>query len=669
MIPTYRSFVHAGRCLVLLLHLLLAGAGIPTASSQEPIPEAYTNLLDARWKVKDTLRINTVLFSDAGAWHAYTLPADGKDQGGFTGPLVMDMQGEWLSNCLAKLELEEGKKILQPDTLRTKLFYKPGMLEQVLYYPGWEASLQLVFVKDRQSLLYVQVKNTAATARSLRLRWSGELLKKACRLRAEESSLKVNFNGSAKQLRIDLPQEEAWKVGVTGDAYTATGKAVRVQPGSSIHTWQQQSFFPDSSNAAGYPKKADPDPALQQTAKRWTGYLSNYFRSTNNRTLSLPEQKLAVKCIMTLMNNWRSPSRDLRHHSIFPSISYKGFYGAWSWDSWKHAAALAFIDTAQATENLRCLFDYQDTSGMIPDCIYADKSENNWRNTKAPLAAWAVWEIYGQTKDKNLLREFYPKLLSYHQWWYRYRDHDQNGLCEFGSTDGTRLAAAWESGMDNAVRFDNAKMLQNAATAWSLNQESVDLNSFLYREKIYLASIAEELENTEAATTWRQAAADLKEKINNSFFGAAPAYYYDRRLVSGELISIPGPEGWLPLWAGIAAPQQAGAVRQLLMDEQYFFTPLPLPTLNRKHPAFDPLKGYWRGPVWLDQVYFAVTGLKQYGYQSEAATLQQKVFREARGLLDNAPVYENYHPLTGKGLNAANFSWSAAMILLLIKES
>lgn len=53
---------------------------------------------------------------------------------------------------------------------------------------------------------------------------------------------------------------------------------------------------------------------------------------------------------------------------------------------------------------------------------------------------------------------------------------------------GQRIAAAWESGMDNAVRFDEAVLMKNNDKAWSLNQESVDLNAYLYAEKnIYLS--------------------------------------------------------------------------------------------------------------------------------------------------------------------------------------
>lgn len=106
------------------------------------------------------------------------------------------------------------------------------------------------------------------------------------------------------------------------------------------------------------------------------------------------------------------------------------------------------------------MFDYMDEYGMVADCVYTDKKENNWRDTKPPLAAWAVWKVYEQTKDAAFVKEMYPKLVKYHQWWYENRDHDKNRLCEYGSTDGTRIAAAWESGMDNAVRFDEAVLMK-----------------------------------------------------------------------------------------------------------------------------------------------------------------------------------------------------------------
>ncbi len=46
------------------------------------------------------------------------------------------------------------------------------------------------------------------------------------------------------------------------------------------------------------------------------------------------------------------------------------------------------------------------------------------------------------------LRELLPKLMSYHEWWYRERDPGNTGLvCSYHP---------WESGMDNSPAWDDA---------------------------------------------------------------------------------------------------------------------------------------------------------------------------------------------------------------------
>ena len=79
---------------------------------------------------------------------------------------------------------------------------------------------------------------------------------------------------------------------------------------------------------------------------------------------------------------------------------------------------------------------------MIPDFIGYNKAHNNWRDSKPPLAAWGVMNIFEQTGDTLFVKEMFDKLCLFHQWWYKERDHDHNGVCEYGSTDGTLIAAA-----------------------------------------------------------------------------------------------------------------------------------------------------------------------------------------------------------------------------------
>jgi putative isomerase len=376
---------------------------------------------------------------------------------------------------------------------------------------------------------------------------------------------------------------------------------------------------------------------------------------------------LAEKCIFTLLNNRQGPEGGLKREGVYPS--YKDFQGFWAWDSWKQAYALAAIDPELAKNNIRAMFDYQDSSGMIPDCIFIDPKENNFRNTKPPLAAWAVLEVAAKTRDVDFAREMFPKLLKYHRWWYTHRDNDHNGLCEYGSTDGTIQAARWESGWDNAVRFDSAQMVQNNPHAWSMTLESVDLNSYLFKEKRCLVVLARIANDDSLASELQLESSSLAALIRKLMWDEKEGFFFDIDLFTKLPVRVLEPNGWIPLWAGIPTKEQSQRIRDHIMNPEEFNTFVPFPTVAANNPRFDPEKGYWRGPVWLDQAYFAINGLRKYGFQNEADSLIVKLFRNCEGLLDpEKPIRENYHPLSGTGLNAENFSWSAAHILMLIRE-
>lgn len=379
---------------------------------------------------------------------------------------------------------------------------------------------------------------------------------------------------------------------------------------------------------------------------------------------------LAKKCIYTLLNNRQFPIGGLKHEGIIPSYSYKDFNGFWAWDSWKHAFALAEIAPELAKNCIRAMFDYQDSRGMIADCIFADSSENNYRNTKPPLASWAVLEIVEKNSDTAFAAEMLPKLVRYHKWWYSNRDHDRNGLCEYGSTDGTLVAAKWESGWDNAVRFDSTKLVKNDLNAWSMTQESADLNAYLFVDKQSISILAKICCNNTLAKTFTADAERLAQIIQEYMWDQELGFFFDIDLKTKKRIKILEPNGWIPLWAGLATKEQAKSICNHIMSPTEFNTFIPFPTVAANNPKFNPEKGYWRGPVWIDQAYFAINGLRKHGYRMEANALMVKLFRNCEGLLDSdAPIRENYHPLSGKGLNAEHFSWSAAHVLMMIKES
>ncbi len=377
------------------------------------------------------------------------------------------------------------------------------------------------------------------------------------------------------------------------------------------------------------------------------------------------ERKIVIeKCIKTLYHNYTPKNGAILHEGVFPSAGH--YDGLWAWDSWKHAYSLACLDKELAENSVLAMYDYQNEAGMVADCIRNGRGHINWRNTKSPLSTWAVFEIFKATNDTAFLREMYPKMLKYHYWWYENRDHDKNGICEYGSTDGSIEAARWEC-WDNAIRFDSVKMVKNRDNAYSMNVESVDLNAYLFLEKELLIKIAQLLKDKNRIERLTTEKTKLGIVMNKLFYNKQDGFYYDVRLSDKSFILSKEASGWLPLFAGVSTKKQAVRVREMMMNENIFNTFLPLPTVSKDNPKYN-AAGYWRGPLWLDQFYFGYMGLKKYGYDEDADNLLIKLLHNSQYMtsVSEGSLREYYNSKTGEGLGAENFGWTAAHLLMMM---
>lgn len=621
----------------------------------------------------------------------------------------------YLSRAFTRFALVDARSALPVDLSADRaprLEAGPGILSQSYLTDGLRVTVELRYASNRTALVEARVENRGNSVRELRARWEGSLLRhtdepvrSAPRLHATDGGVAVRFAEvrsfkdflTTAQTRFEVAHAEAVHTTVDGDRYrTAARQPRRLAPGgTTTFTWTESYTFTDAERRADLPAVrealAHPDRVAARADRRWQLYLSRALDGVAHG-----RQRVAAKAVQTLVTNWRSPAGALRSDGITPSLTNTSFAGGfWAWDSWKEAVATAVFDPGLAVSTIESMFDHQiqadspdrpQDAGMVPDALFYNDVRHgglNWneRNSKPPLAAWAVWQVYERGGGRAFLRRMYPKLRSYHAWWYRDRDHDGNGLAEYGatvdtandSTEQRRLAAAWESGMDNAPRFDDAQVRANTDRAghtvgYSLDQQSVDLNCFLYAEKRFLARMAGELGWPQEADALNRAADSLRDHIRTRTYDPATGFFYDCGPAGGgpRTKGGKGIEGAVPLWAGVATGRQAAGVRAALTDPAQFATPLPLPTVARNSPAFDPT-GYWRGLVWLDQAYFALRGLSDYGYHKDARAIGEQLLQQAQGLLGTAPFRENYQPLTGEGENSANFSWSAAAVLEMLR--
>jgi putative isomerase len=658
--------LYPGQLLKGLAAALLACTLPTVAQAKGPCGNLPADLLDLHASPGSQADRSWQVHFDSGAWHGFSLPKAGTAATGFVGPFSLFPQnGRWLGSEFGALKLIDGSSDAEVSLSETDQggHSCPGWLARSARGSGLAVEQMLFTPTDRHS--YVRIVIRSARARSVRLELSGRS-EFAGTAEASGGAVAVSFAGGKGRFVTRLAGLAATaRIEPQGRYAIATAEPLQLKPNVPLVLYLEAEHQ-DGSAPQNAASPTRPDAEWAATGKRWQGYLASVGKLRPELGSDPGYRRIAAKAVQTLIANWRAPRGDLKHAGLFPSYSNSDFNGFWSWDSWKHAVALARFAPALAKDQVRTMFDYQDSHGMVADVIYADKAENNWRDTKPPLAAWAVREIYRATGDRGFVREMYPKLMRYHRWWYANRDHDRDGLAEYGSTDGTRIAAAWESGMDNAVRFDDAKMLKNNDGAWSLDQESVDLNAYLHAEKLFLAALAPVAGQGSDRAVLLGEARLLKARVQQAMFDPQSGYFFDIGVADGKPVKVYGPEGWTPLWAGVASPGQARQVVSVMLDPNRFATHFPFPTLDASHAKFAPIKGYWRGPVWMDQAWFAVTALERNGYASEARAMRRRLLDNAVGLKAQASFYENYDPLTGNGYQSPNFSWAAAHYLLLL---
>jgi len=753
---------------------------------------------------------------DLGAWHGFLLPEKKSNEATFTGPMVIaEEYSLFIAEKLEQLTLTElnSEQALDFAAAEITRISKPGELQQRFTFKQLTLELSLHFISNRTAIVATKITNHSDKKLDLTLTWQGELLSKwddnktvkealpqwQRSLTTDTNGITFNFSevrntwniltSKSAQYQINRSLPSKTVINQAKHSYQSTA-SISIAKNSSHSTFTTQSYFhnqveADAEQAFIKAALTSPEEKILASQLRWKTYLTKGMSVGKRNTA---QNKVAIKAIETLNGNWRSPAGKLTHDGVTPSVTARWFNGVWAWDSWKHAYAMAHFNPEIAKENIRAMFAYQVQSddairpqdeGMVIDAIFYNKDKprggdgGNWneRNTKPPLASWAVWEIYKASNDVAFIKEMLPKLQRYHQWWYRNRDHDQNGLVEYGATKhryhndsegkisfkvrylkqpananislktcqreeknwyscsgislyqniiassdyddidiGAQHGAGWESGMDNAARFGfiNAEQLADYAKqayqgdlikaredwqvmfyqnnspsgqllGFSINQESVELNTYLAHEKTLLAKMAQLLKQNDLADSYRQQAKSLAKRINQCFFDEESAFFYDRSLTanknvdkhgcSGTLLTARGrgPEGWSPLWAKIADADKAEKVKEVMLKSSEFNSTIPLGTAALSNPAYD-ADIYWRGRVWLDQVYFGLIALDNYGYHQEAKVLAEKLFTNAEGLSQTGAIRENYNPETGAVQGATNFSWSAAHLLMLYRE-
>jgi len=318
--------------------------------------------------------------------------------------------------------------------------------------------------------------------------------------------------------------------------------------------------------------------------------------------------------------------------------------------------AYAYIDPVSAMNSQRVYKERQYPNGYINyrTGSYLDEiiEHNGQLTSSAPWYAWLNWEVYLITKDKAFLKEMYESSKKFYQFVVANRDSDKDGLCEWGGE------AILESVRDALVAVWDQ-------VGYPTNFESLDLNCMLVNEAKALEKMAEELSLKDEALTWREDYTRRSKLINEVFWDDVNGFYYNVNKVDHSFTFKVSNDlkrdeiiGFLPLWAGIATPQQAQRLVAKLTDTTAFWRKYGVPSLSAQDAYYNP-KGYWNGPVWVEWNYLIMRGLLNYGYKKEAIALVDKI---CEGMIEvlkkDHNLWEFYSPDEAWGGYHKTYIWA-----------
>lgn len=241
----------------------------------------------------------------------------------------------------------------------------------------------------------------------------------------------------------------------------------------------------------------------------------------------------------------------------------------------------------------------------------------------------------------------YARLRRFLLWWL-------HGL----SKDGGALSY-WRSGPHTGMDTQHERV-----GYWRADiSAGVELNCYLYRECRALAALAEAHGLQDDAAQFRREAEIKRAAILERVWDEADGFFDDRDTRTHQRMRIKSSAGFMPLWAGIATPQQAARlVHDHLTHLAEFWRAFPVSSYAATAPGYraHPVAGVdvgclWRAHIWIPVNYVIMHGLMRYGYDEVAAPLARITYDTVREL--GVHEYDTSDSRRGCGLHPF-WGWS-----------
>lgn len=330
----------------------------------------------------------------------------------------------------------------------------------------------------------------------------------------------------------------------------------------------------------------------------------------------------------------------------------RGGYVFFGWDNFFMAHTIGLdapeLAMANAIEALR-----EATEAGFVSNLSQGNGRKAWDRSQPPVGGLACWAIYEKYEEEWFLKEVYPRLLRWNDWWMEQR---LNGNLLFWGSDPAQnpfhdkvyhnlRAAMLETGIDDSPMYLDA---QFNAEKNLMEMHDVGLNAMYIADCRVLAKMAEVLgEKADAQRLERRA--NALQKAMQSLWNKEQQLFQNYDLVKNRFSDRISPTSFYPLLSGTATTQQAQAmVKKHLLNEEEFWGQWVLPSIAKNDPLY-PRQRYWKGAIWAPMNFLVYLGLREYPELSETrkALVDKSVDLFVRNWKEQGFVCENYSPIDG----------------------
>lgn len=367
----------------------------------------------------------------------------------------------------------------------------------------------------------------------------------------------------------------------------------------------------------------------------------------------------------------------------------------WAWDSAFAALGWSTFDKDRGLTELEYLMSVAFEDGRIPHIHFNQDGlgeyfpgPKDWgKNDSSTITQPPVWglialKMYERGCDPVRIRKLLPAIEKSHQFFLKERDPKGWNL--------VAIAHPWESGLDNAPCWDPPmeEIDPNLSPEFKRvdvdrvddpSQRPSDLEYKRYmaivesikcaRFSMGLFSVYDPMMSVALALS-EKALAELSEKLGVSS-QARERYdnmvqaleerlwnqersqyqFYNTRSETAYCSEVIG-SYWPLLLEEVPSDRREKMVEELKSN---YFLEYGLTTASSKSTFFQK-QCYWRGPVWIVMNWFFKDHFGETLQKASEALLEKSGFREY------------FDPVTGQGLGAEKFTWSAALYLDMITE-